>query len=269
MSVITISRGSFSGGKMLAACLAAKLGYRCIDRDVIVERAAAHGVSQDDIRNALEKPPGFLERFSHKRYKYLTLVQAALAEEVRTGRAIYHGLAGHLLLGGGRHILRVRIIAPMEFRIRTVHERLNYGRNEAIAYIQKMDEQRRRWVSFLYGVDWADPVLYDLVLNLEHMTIETACHIVSAAAQRRCFEFTPACRRALEELALASRVKAALAVTSSTEDLEVEVTADNGVVAIEGKVTSLDQLAEVARVAKSVTGVTTLNLDRLAPPLQG
>jgi len=39
MAVITISRGSFSGGKMLAECLAEKLGYRCIDRDVIVEKA--------------------------------------------------------------------------------------------------------------------------------------------------------------------------------------------------------------------------------------
>ena len=55
MSVVTISRGSFSGGKILAECLSRKLGYRCIDRDVIVEQAAAYGVSQDDIRHSLEK----------------------------------------------------------------------------------------------------------------------------------------------------------------------------------------------------------------------
>ena len=45
MSVITISRGSFSGGKMFAKCLSKSLGYRCVDREVIVEGAAAHGVS--------------------------------------------------------------------------------------------------------------------------------------------------------------------------------------------------------------------------------
>jgi cytidylate kinase len=268
MSVITISRGSFTGGKMLAECLATRLGYRCIDRDVIVERAAAHGVSQSDLRDAMEKPPGFLERFSHKRYKYLALVQASLAEEVKDGRAIYHGLAGHLLLGGGRHVLRTRIIAPLEYRVRMVRERLNYSRNEAIAYIEKMDEQRRRWTSFLYGVDWGDPSLYDLVLNLEHMALETACEIITAAARRRCFQMTPECQRSLEELALASKVKATLAITPSTEDLEVEVTADRGVVVITGKVPSLEQFAEVERVAKSVPGVTVLNLDRLAPPVQ-
>jgi hypothetical protein len=48
MSVITISRGSSSVGKTLAECLAVKLGYRCIGRETIVERAAAGGVSHDD-----------------------------------------------------------------------------------------------------------------------------------------------------------------------------------------------------------------------------
>jgi cytidylate kinase len=268
MSVITISRGSFSGGKMLGECLATRLGYRCIDRDVIVERAAAHGVTQEELRDALEKPPAFLERFGHKRYKYLALVQASLCEEVRTGRAVYHGLAGHLLLGGGRHILRTRIIAPMDFRIRMVHDRLNYDRSQALAYIQKMDEQRRRWTRFLYGVDWGDPALYDLVLNLEHMALQTACEIISAAARQRCFEFTYSCQKALEDLALASKVKATLAITPATEDLEVEVTADSGVVTVNGKLSNLQQFVEVERIAKSVSGVTTLDLDRLAPPIQ-
>ena len=269
MSVITISRGSFSGGKMLAECLAERLGYRCIDRDVIVERAASHGVSQEELRDALERPPGFLDRFSHKRYKYLALIQASLTEEVRTGKVIYHGLAGHLLLGGGRHILRTRIIAPMDYRIRLVRERLNYSTSEAAAYIQKMDDQRRRWTSFLYGVDWGDPLLYDLVINLDHMTLETACHIISAAVRQRCFELTPACRRALEDLALASKVRAALAIAPSTEGLELEATADNGVVALKGKLASIDQLAEVRRIATEIPGLVDLNLDGLTPPVQG
>lgn len=265
MSVITISRGSFSGGKMLAECLATRLGYRCIDRDVIVERAAAQGVSQEELRDALEKPPGFLERFSHKRYKYLALVQASLAEEVKNGRVIYHGLGGHLLLGGGRHILRTRIIAPLAYRVRMVCERLNYTRAEAIAHVEKMDEQRRRWTSFLYGVDWGDPALYDIVINLEHMSLDTACQIISTAARRRCFEFTGACQKALEELALASRVKATLALTPITENLEVEVTAENGVVSIKGKVPGLEYLEEVQRVAGAVPGVVSLDLYELAP----
>src|SRR5579872_2621619 len=98
MSIITISRGPFSGGEMLAENVSRELGFRCVDREVIVERAAAHGVSQEELRDALQKPPTFIERIQHKKYLYLVLIQAALVEEVRTGKTVYHGNAGHLLL---------------------------------------------------------------------------------------------------------------------------------------------------------------------------
>ncbi len=81
MSVVTISRGTFSGGKLLAESLAAKLRYRCIDRDRIVAKAATPDVSQEMLKDALEKPPSLLQRYKHKKYIYLTLIQAALAEE--------------------------------------------------------------------------------------------------------------------------------------------------------------------------------------------
>lgn len=259
MSIITVSRGSFSGGKTLAECLARKLGYRCVDRDVIIERAAALGISQDALREALQKPPGFLERFSHKRYRYLTLIQAALTEEVRGGKAIYHGLAGHLLLQNGPHILRTRIIAPMEYRIRAARERLKIGREEAVAYIDKVDQERRKWTQFLYGVDWGDPALYDIVLNLEHTNIEQACNTISTLAVQRYFKITPEFLKRLDDMALASRVKATLATHPSTSELEMEVSADSGDVFIRGNVPGF-QLKEVDQIARAVPGVTELHL---------
>jgi cytidylate kinase len=267
MSVITISRGSFSGGKTLAECLAVKLGYRCVGRETIVERAAASGVSHEELLAALLNPPGFLERFQHKRYQYLTLFQAALAEEVKTGHVVYHGNAGHLLLKGMPAVLRVRIIAPLEMRLAMVQERLKLSGNEALDYIRKMDEGRKRWTQFLYGVNWEDPALYDLVVNLEHMDIEEACEAIGALAQtRRCFELSPECRAELEDLALASRVRAALAMNPSTSHLEVEASAKGGHVSIRGKVTETGELDVVRRVAMAVPGVTGLNLDELIPP---
>ena len=268
MSVITISRGSFSGGKTLAECLARRLGYRCVDRDIIAERAAAYGVSQDDIREALEKPPGFLDRFRHKRYLYLTLAQAALAEEVRSGKAIYHGLAGHLLLKGGHPILRTRIVAPMEFRIQMLQERLKYSRNDAIAYIEKADQDRQKWTQYLFGVDWGDPTLYDIVINLEYIDLEEACRIISSIVMERQFEFSPECQQKMDDLALASRIRADLAINPSTSDLEVEVVAQYGAIAVHGNAATLSQISEVKRVAMATPGVTSLDLDELAPPVR-
>ncbi|MFB3826907.1 MAG: cytidylate kinase family protein [Bryobacteraceae bacterium] len=256
MSVITISRGSFSGGKALAACLAGKLGFRSIDRDLIVERAAAYGASQEELRDAVQKPPRFLERFQHKRYVYLALIQAALAEEVREGRAVYHGNAGHLLLKGAP-ILRVRVIAPFQARVAECQARLRITGEEAAAQIQRMDQDRRKWTHYLYGVDWNEPSLYDLVVNLETMNIQDACEAVATLACRgRYYD-----RAAFANLALASRVKASLAVNPSTTDVEVEVLADGPAVTIHGRFSHAAQIEAVERVARNIPGADVVTVE--------
>ncbi len=263
MPIITISRGSFSGGKMLAECLSGRLGYRCIDREEVIRKAAQWGVSQDDLRTAIEKPPSFLGQSQHTKYQYLAFIQAALTEEVRHGNAIYHGLAGHLLLGKGPHVLRTRIIAPMDFRIAKLQHRLKYNRKQAIAYIVKMDEDRRKWTQFLYGVDWADASLYDIVLNLEQMTLDEACEVVATAAQLKCFAHTAATQRALDDLAKASWVKANLAMNADTCDLQLEVTAHDGSVSLMGKIDTPSQAKKIRSLVKSIPGVQEVHLDEL------
>jgi cytidylate kinase len=249
---------------MLAEALATRLGYRCVDRDQIIRKAAAWGVSQDDLRRAIEKPPSFWGQSQHTKYTYLAFIQAALTEEVRTGKAIYHGLAGHLLLGKGPHILRTRITAPMDFRIGKVQERLNCNRKEAIAYIETMDEGRRKWTQFLYGVDWADASLYDIVLNLEQMNLEEACDVVCCASRQGCFASTPETQRALDDLAKASHVKASLAMNSTTSDLQLEVVAQGGSLSIKGDIVSPGQVKEIGKIVWAVPGVTQVHLDQLA-----
>jgi cytidylate kinase len=266
MSVITISKGSFSNGQMLAECLSRSLGYRAVDRDVIVERAAAHGVSQDELRDALLKAPTFLERIQHKKYLYLVLMQAALIEEVKCGKAVYHGNAGHLLLKGCPHILRVRIIAPLEQRVSVAQERLKLSRAEALDYIAQGDQNRRKWAQYLYGVDWADPAAYDVVLNLESMEIPDACRAISTLARQKCFQFTPACQSAMEELALASRVRVELALQEATAKLEVEVIARDHAVRVIGSASGMLEVEDVRRTVSAVPGVETVNLEELVSP---
>lgn len=262
MCVITISRGSFSGGKTLAECLGVSLGFRCVDRDVVAERAAASGVSQTEVLDALLKPPSFIERFKHKRYQYLALFQAALAEEVKTGKVVYHGNAGHLLLKGATPVLKVRVIAPLEKRVAMVQQRLRLSSSAAVAYIRKVDQDRRNWTRFLYGVNWEDPTLYDLVVNLDSIDIPEACDIVSTAARKqKCFQFVGPCQVQMEDLAVGSRVRANLAMNPATSHLEFEVTARQGRVSIRGRITPPQALEEVRRVAREVPGVVDLDLN--------
>jgi len=261
MAIITISRGSFSGGKMLAECISATLEYRCIDRDVIVERASGYGVTQEELRETLDKPPGFWDRFKHRKYLYLTLIQAALTEEAREGKAVYHGNAGHLLLKGPCHVLRTRIIAPVEFRVAMVQDRLKYGRQEALDYIHRVDGDRKRWTQYLYGVDWGDPSLYDVVLSLECMDLREACDTIAKMTELECFQETPESQIAMDNLALASKVRAALVVNPKTAELEVEVMAHGGVITVKGKSTSNEQNTDIDEIVRKVPGVTDLRLE--------
>jgi cytidylate kinase len=248
---------------MLAESLAKRLGYRCIARDQIIQKAAAWGVSQDDLRTAIEKPPTFLGQSQHTKYLYLTFIQAALTEEVRTGNVIYQGLAGHLLLGKGPHILRTRIIAPMEFRIGRLQDRLKCNRHEAIVYIEKMDEDRRKWTKFLYGVDWRDASLYDLVLNLEQMSLEEACDVICFASQLKYFEFTPEIQRTINDLATASHVKANLAMNPATFNVQFEVVAKGGSVSIKGDIIGPYQAKKIGSIVRAIPGITEVHLDQL------
>jgi cytidylate kinase len=267
MAIITISRGTFSGGKMLAECLSRRLGYCCIDRDVLAEKAATSRVSQRDIRAALEEPPVIPGRFHHRRYLYLALIQASLAEAVRSGKAVYHGLAGQLLLKGAPTLLRLRIVAPLELRIHMARERLNLTRDEAITHIGKVDQDRRQWTHFLYGVDWGDPALYDLVINLERISIEQACALVISLTEQPEFEFSPEYQAEMNDLVLASRVRAELALNPFTSNLEVDVKASGGEVLVRGSL--YEEVEPVERVVGSICGVTRLTVEDLVPAADG
>jgi osmotically-inducible protein OsmY len=258
MSVIAISRGSFLGGKRLAERLAQDLGFRCVDREVIIDKVAAAGVSHDDLREALTRPPSLFDRWiTHRKHVYLALLQAALAEEVKDGNVVYHGYAGHLLLEGAGPVFRVRVIASTEFRLNIAQRELEMNRDRALAYLHEVDRDRARWTHALYGVNWDDPCHYDMVLNLGHLfDIEEASKVLAnAVRENKCLEFTPARKAAMHDFALASRVNAALVSNRPTDVLHLKVKSLNGVISIEGTLDDDEQIKEVERVARSVPGI--------------
>jgi cytidylate kinase len=266
MAIITISRGSASGGLLLAQGLSKKLGYALVSREDVIQAAATYGPSTEKLQETFLKPVGFWERFQHERRRYLTFVQEALCEHARKGRIIYHGNAGHLLLQDISHVLCVRLIAPLEFRIRMLMERGDMIRDDAIVYVERMDRQRKEWTRFLYGVDWLDPSLYDLTVNLKTLDVEGAVEVVAAVAQREEFQPTDQSRKAMDNLYLASRVRAALAADESTASAEVDVRADGDRIFLKGRVRPVSMVESVVRVASKVDGVRDVNRRDLDAP---
>jgi cytidylate kinase len=264
MCVITISGGWFRGGERFAEGLARRLGFQLITRESVIQSATLAGAPEKELREALESPPTLFDRLiTHKRYIYLTQIQAALAEAVREGNAVYSGYAGHLLLADAGPLLRIRIIASEDLRLRTIQEDMKLTREEAVAHIHRVDVQRKKWTRYLYGVDWEDPKLYDMVLNLGHvMQVSDACDmVVGLARDHRCFEMTSERRAELRDFALACRVRAVLAIEAPHTNLKVsEITSHRGNVKIESTLDDTEQITEIERIVRAVPEVRDVDL---------
>ncbi|MCL5269717.1 MAG: cytidylate kinase family protein [bacterium] len=266
VAIICISRGSASGGMLLAEKLATRLGYELLGREDIIREASRLGVSEQILQEAVLKPLSFWDRFHDERRRYLAFIQAALCEHAMQDGIVYHGNAGHLLLHGVAHFLCIRLIAPLSFRVRMVMERHGLSREESVRYIETVDRQRQNWTRFLYGIDGLDASLYDLTINLKTLDLDGAVEVATAAARRPEFEPTSQSRQSMADLLLASRVRVALAVNEKTAAGAVEVRAESGVVYLSGKLRPASMVDAVIETARKVEGVREVNRQDLGAP---
>lgn len=258
MSIITISRGTMSGGKKLAETLAEQLGYKCVSREIIIKAADDYGVPEGKLFETIQKSPSIFQKLSFERDRYLAYIQASLCEYAKEDKLIYHGNAGHFLLEGISHVLRVRLVADMPYRIKATMEQFKYSEKEAIKYIEKVDKGRVKWTNFLYGRDWRSPELYDLVFNLERTDLGFVCEMVTHALQQPQFQVTPESAKAMNDLLLASRVRAILAGIQNLRLDHIGVAADGDTVVVHGKVKTQELLDEALEAADHAPGVETV-----------
>ncbi|MBS0013383.1 MAG: cytidylate kinase family protein, partial [Desulfobacterales bacterium] len=132
------------------------------------------------------------------------------------------------------HVLNIRIIADLSDRIAFMRQKHNISEKESISYITEEDSTRARWAHYLYKVDLTDPHSYDMTIRVKRMNIEDAAETICHAARRETFAATPDSKKAIADLALSSRVKAAIE-NYCKPDLKVSVNATSGIVYIKAE----------------------------------
>jgi cytidylate kinase len=255
MSIITISRGSYSRGKEVAEKVAQRLGCECVSRDVLIEASDEFNIPEIKLVRAIHDSPSVLDRFTHGKEKYVAYIRAAVLKRVLKDNVVYHGLAGHFFLQDVPHVMKVRIIADFEDRVREEMKRENISAEKARYTLKKDDEERRKWGLSLYGADTSDSRLYDMILHVKTLTVDDTVEVVLQAANRPCFRTTPQSQKILEDLSQAAQVQAALVVGFPS----VRVTAKGGKIFVSNIETSLllekESIAEVTKLARKVPGV--------------
>jgi cytidylate kinase len=223
MAVITISRGCFSHGQEIAEKVAKKLGYECVSREILVEAAQLFNVSEKKLIRSLTNAPNIIERLVRGKERYLEYIKASLLGYVRKGNVVYHGHAGHILLVEVPQVIKVRINAQKDDRINLLQKRENLTKEAAATVIENEDKNRIRWTQYLYKMDINDPKLYDIVINIGNLTINDACEIICLAARSKSFRITDKSKQIVDDLAIASHLRAALQLIC-----EAEVFVNNG-----------------------------------------
>lgn len=114
---------------------------------------------------------------------YVQLTQKVMQHLTDQGNVVLVGRGSQAFLVDRLDVLHVRIVAPREFRIQTVVERDGLSQDEAVRYLQKLDEQRRRYIKRHYGIKWNAPEHYHLIINTGQTGVNAAARIVVAAAR--------------------------------------------------------------------------------------
>jgi cytidylate kinase len=255
MAVIALTQEMGSLAKDVALRLA-EVGQLAVMRNEVVDNIAGRmHVPASLIRRLREGQAGLVERLStDKEQIALFTAEEMFAQAVR-GNVVLRGWGATVLLRPVRHVVRVRVTRPFEQRLAWLMDHLGTPNREAAeTELRRSDHAHASRMHALFGVTWGDPLLYDLVLNTEHVSVDSCVEQILHLSRRPEFQETAESRAILEGLALSARVRAALKANESTSNVDVQIESRDGRVVLNGIVVNDQEKAETERVATAVAG---------------
>lgn len=258
MPIVALTREYGSGGTGIGMKLAERLGYEYIRDQVTKEAAEAFGVAEDELIAVVESKPGFWESLAEATRVEFALVASEVYHLAERDNVVIMGRWATLLLKEIQHCVRVRLCAPVEARIPRVMARRLVSREEAIDLIRKADEGASTRIQQFFHVRWGDPLLYDLVINTERVSPDTAVNQIVQLVKQPEFQPTQASRAKLRDLSLEAKIRAALKADRETMRLDLNIASEDGHITLTGMVFSNAANDAVDRIVKSVVGVRSI-----------
>lgn len=264
MAIITISRQMGSGGIPIAQKVAEKLGYTLVDGEAILEVADRYGLTRESIEQADEKPPHFVETLDVKHETALHLIELIILEYALKGNVIIYGRGGQDLLEGINSVLRVRIIAPFEARVERWAEREWLDPDRARKLVRRSDQQRAGFIKYYFDRDWDDPLSYDLVINTERLSEESAVRLIcDGIRDRNLVESKAEYKKVLADLILRKRIEIAINAAGDIDQQLLDIEVFGGTATIGGQMHSETERQRAVALAQAIPGVIKV-IDQVA-----
>jgi cytidylate kinase len=198
---ITISRESGTGGSALGEEIARRLNrligiddpiWTVFDRNLVSRMLEDNHLSTSLARFLPENKVSEIETTVNEivglHPSIWTLVNqtnSLMRHLAAMGSAIIIGRGGNLATASSPHGLHLRLIAPVEQRGQRTANILGIPHDQALAYNRKTDHARRDYVRSFFNAEIDDTSSYDLIVNMEHFSIETAADMVVAILRSR------------------------------------------------------------------------------------
>lgn len=173
--IITLGRQHGSNGHLIARRLAEELGYKCYDKEIVDEAAAASAFSKEIFDSYDEKRvSAYILSTPHyigmnEGFHLNMQVAAAQFETMRRltkkGDCIFVGRCADYVLRNRDDVLRIFIMGDMETRIKTMMERRSLSYDQARRLVREVDKDRSSYYKYHTDQIWGESENYDLCID--------------------------------------------------------------------------------------------------------
>jgi two-component system, OmpR family, response regulator CpxR len=232
MAIITLFSGSFCHGEQVAQGVSRTLAWKDVSDRLLPQTAGRYGIPEQKLQIAMHgsSPSLFGSKYPKDREIHLARLKIMLLELARADNVLYSGFAGLLLDREISHVLRVCLIANLDYRVDQAVATLGISPREARKRIHKNNEECAEWTDHLYGLDPWNTQLHDIIIPMHTISVDQAVAMVCENAVKEALRTTPESRQLLEDAALAASVSLvvaekgeALKVTSRAGKVDIEI----------------------------------------------
>ena len=260
MPVIALTQGMGSLAQDIAEQLAQELQLSTLQHEVAARVASKMHVSRSLINRLRSGKAGTIERLTADRESIAVYTAEEVLEAAARGNVVLRGWGATCLLRPVPHVPCVRILRPLAKRVQWLMAELDTDDIDAAeAEIRRSDQANAARMHEQFGVNWGDPVLFDLVLNTDRLSVDTCVQQIKALLVRPEFAETEASRALLSDMALQASVRAALRAHEATRDVDIVIEGAGESIVLRGIVVSAGERTAAEQVAVAVPGVKAVD----------
>ena len=259
MTVITISRQVGSHGGAIAAMFAKEKGYELFNKERFHREADCFRSHFSKEVDALtnESPPGFMEKLFHNHCVYGNIIATMVYEAAAGGQAVIVGRGGQFILEGLSCVLNVRVVAPVEERIRNYAGFKNIELDVAADIIKEADRERSAFIKYLHNRNIKEQVAYDLTLNTRAVSREMAIEMIHGMAEevKRKHPVTAETKMEFRQMAICRRAELMLMMEMGESNAVKVSPLESGMVMLTGYLPSEGERVSAENIVRSVQGI--------------